>query len=866
MSNQKTKNSRSKSKSKKKIMDKGVLVYELIGLLVVVLAFIAIGQFGKIGYNLAFIFKLLAGSWWYLLPLALIVMALLAMVKQEFQWKSFRNLGLLLLLLAILGYSQLNFFQELGQTTDTNLVSYNYKILVDNYKETTNNKAGGGLLGALVFSFLLFLFEFRGSQIILIFLFIVSLVLITKLTFKDSLDLARLLVSSIRDKFLARPKKEKKQNRKKEDSKNLIFDLENPKSGYNKDEEKKARDIEMVNWPQQIHDISSKTASPNLLSNYNISKIVSHIKDSKKEKNNQIISLKSNEDIIDRLKAQHLEKINKEVLEDQIEYIAKYHSQLDTDKPAKKNQISDNYLDTNPVKDQPSYSISTVDEFTIEDRQENNIPDLSAEGAIADPDDVQDYVFPQYNLLKDSERAVKNDLEIKDNARLLEETLKSFGVDAKVINHSVGPSVTRFELQPAVGVKVSKVLNLIDDIALALAAKEIRIEAPIPGKSAIGIEVPNKKKSMVRIREIIDSDEFRRAESKLSICLGKDVSGKAVVTDLSKMPHLLVAGSTGSGKSVCINTIIASIIYKASPDEVKMFLIDPKMVELNVYNGLPHLVTPVVTDPKQAAIILRRVVVEMERRYKLFANKRTKDLERYNQIIRQEKLAGAEAGEILPQIVVIIDELADLMLVSANDVEDAICRIAQMARAAGIHLIVATQRPSVDVITGLIKANIPSRIAFTVASQTDSRTILDMGGAERLLGMGDMLFLPAGVSKPIRVQGAFISEEEIDQMVNFVKLQNYSVQENESLEDFNNLSNQDSKSIEIEDEFYEDAVRLVVEAGQASASYLQRRLKIGYARAARLIDYMEEEGIVSPYEGNKPREVYLTPEQLDSRE
>jgi len=445
--------------------------------------------------------------------------------------------------------------------------------------------------------------------------------------------------------------------------------------------------------------------------------------------------------------------------------------------------------------------------------------------------------------------------DITDNVRILEETLENFGVKAKVTQVSRGPAITRYELQPAPGVKVSRIVNLADDIALSMAAPDVRIEAPIPGKAAVGIEVPNKEISMVYLRELVETSEFNHAGSNLSVVLGKDIAGQPIITDLAKMPHLLIAGSTGSGKSVCMNTLIASILYKARPDQVKFLMIDPKMVELATYNGIPHLIAPVVTDPKKAATALRWVVSEMENRYALFAGSGVKNITGYN------SLKTGLGEEPLPLVVVLIDELADLMMVAPADVEDAICRLAQMARAAGIHLVVATQRPSVDVITGLIKANIPSRIAFAVSSQIDSRTILDMAGAEKLLGKGDMLFFPVGAAKPIRVQGVFVSEKEIEELVEFVKNQAKPEYEEGVLKA--GAARTENNSTE-EDELLPEAIRIMIESGQASISMLQRRLRIGYTRAARLIDMMEEKGIVGGYEGSKPRAILMTLEQWEN--
>ncbi|MCM3736265.1 DNA translocase FtsK [Bacillus cytotoxicus] len=466
----------------------------------------------------------------------------------------------------------------------------------------------------------------------------------------------------------------------------------------------------------------------------------------------------------------------------------------------------------------------------------------------------KDYKLPSLDLLKfPNNKQVTNENEtIYENARKLERTFQSFGVKAKVTKVHRGPAVTKYEVYPDMGVKVSKIVSLSDDLALALAAKDIRIEAPIPGKSAVGIEVPNSEVAVVTLREVLDSKANNHPEEKLLIGLGRDITGEAVLARLNKMPHLLVAGATGSGKSVCINGIITSILMRAKPHEVKLMMIDPKMVELNVYNGVPHLLTPVVTNPKKASQALKKVVNEMERRYELFAHSGTRNIEGYNEYIKQHNEQSEAKQPELPYIVVIVDELADLMMVASSDVEDAIMRLAQMARAAGIHLIIATQRPSVDVITGVIKANIPSRIAFAVSSQIDSRTILDTGGAEKLLGRGDMLFVPIGASKPVRVQGAFLSDDEVEKVVEYVVAQ----QKAQYQEDMIPQDVQETKQ-EVEDNLYDEAVQLVVDMQTASVSMLQRRFRVGYTRAARLIDAMELNGVVGPYEGSKPREVLI---------
>lgn len=469
---------------------------------------------------------------------------------------------------------------------------------------------------------------------------------------------------------------------------------------------------------------------------------------------------------------------------------------------------------------------------------------------------ISTYSIPSLSLLKSpaSNQDINDNKEILNNAKIIEETMKNFGIDAIITQINKGPTITCYELQPSPGIKLSRIVSLSDNIALSLASSDIRIEAPIPGKAAVGIEVPNKVKSSVLLKEIITSEEYNDMDSPIPLALGKDVSGNVIVSTIDKMPHLLIAGATGSGKSVCINTIIMSILYKSSPEDVKLLLIDPKMVELSIYNGIPHLLIPVVTDAKKASFALNWAVDEMEKRYKLFAQNNVRDISSYN---NKAKNNGIEE---LPTIVIIIDELADLMMVAAQEIEDYICRLAQMARAAGMYLIVATQRPSVDVITGTIKANIPSRISFAVSSQVDSRTILDMAGAEKLLGKGDMLFYPSFYSKPSRLQGAFISDEEVEAVVNSLKAQDITEYNEDIIEVV-----ESSKEIHFNDsdDLLPTAIALVVEEGQASISLLQRRLKIGYARAARIVDEMEERGVIGGYEGSKPRKVLLSPEDLE---
>lgn len=502
---------------------------------------------------------------------------------------------------------------------------------------------------------------------------------------------------------------------------------------------------------------------------------------------------------------------------------------------------SDNTVDKDKTSKEPSVETIEIEDFKT-----------SASG----------YTLPPVELLKQGKTSSKKSSEnLAENARLLEETLKSFNVEAKVVNVTKGSSVTRYEIQPAIGVKVSRIVSLSDDIALNLRARSIRIEAPIPGKAAVGIEVENETRETVTIREMIDSREFKREASKLAFAVGKDISGRPVVADLAKMPHLLIAGATGSGKSVCINTIIAGILYRATPDEVRLIMVDPKMVELGNYNGIPHLLIPVVTDPNKAAAALNWAVAEMTNRYKKFAENNVRDLKSYNALMKREK----KSEEIMPQIVIIIDELADLMMVASSQVEQAISRLTQLARAAGMHLIVATQRPSVDVVTGLIKANIPSRIAFMVSSQIDSRTIIDMAGAEKLVGNGDMLYKPQDIDKPLRIQGPYISDDEVMNLIRFVKSQvedeNYDSEIAETIEkgDVSVASNDQ------EDELMDEAIMTVIDAGQASVSMLQRKFRIGYNRAARIIEDMQSLGVIGPPDGSRPRSVLWSIEDYNAK-
>lgn len=532
----------------------------------------------------------------------------------------------------------------------------------------------------------------------------------------------------------------------------------------------------------------------------------------------------------------------------------------------------DNLLEDNKTKENKDFIIKEYKTTNINNTQENNsnIQESSSEELTEKdkeefknidqelPDET--YIYPDISLLNinESNNTMSNQ-EIIKNGKIIEKTLDNFNMDCQITSINKGPVITCYELKPAPGIKLSRIVSLSDNISMALGSSDIRIEAPIPGKTVVGIEVANKFKDSVGLREILESSEFVNSKSDVPLTLGKDVEGNIIVESISDMPHLLIAGATGSGKSVCINTIITNILYKSSPNDVRLMLIDPKVVELSVYNGIPHLLIPVVTNPKKAGYALNWAVDEMERRYKLFAEAQVRDIKGYN----KKKIKEGKISEKIPKIVIIVDELADLMMVSSNEIEDYIARLAQMARACGMHLILATQRPSVDIITGTIKANIPSRIAFAVSSAVDSRTILDMSGAEKLLGRGDMLFYPSSYSKPKRIQGAFISDEEVERLVDFVKLNNENSEINKQsliASQINNKEKDDNLDL---DPLFADAINYVLGDEQASISYLQRKLKVGYSRAARIVDQMEELGIIGPHEGSKPRKLLKTKEEID---
>lgn len=747
---------------------------ELIGVMLLVVNFLAIGQFGFVGRFFANILRFFVGETYIIASIAMIIIGIYLLIKgNRPSLKSPKWIGSFLVFCAVVVWQHAELFSPI-MDANVNIVNATWRMYLPQFKSISiGQNIGGGMIGAVLYAISYFLFSSAGTYLMMIGLTFVGIMTFFQLSYKALLEKIRIGGRNLRNFIKAK----------------------------------------MTSFKEK--QIKRKASKEN----------------AKKSKNNPK---------------------NKEKTDNEIPVNGKLSKPVDNEKS-----------DPAEVEDTPAGQMALkIEGFQQKDIEKNGKEEqvLSDEGTVdfeIGEEENEQYKMPPISLLNKRE-AVDQSFEyslIQENVKKLEETFESFGVKATVTKANLGPAVTKYEIQPATGVKVSKIVGLTDDIALALAAKDIRMEAPIPGKALIGIEVPNSEVSMVSFRDVIEG-QIKNKDQLLEVPLGRDIGGNVAMADLSKMPHLLVAGATGSGKSVAINGIITSLLLKAKPNEVKLMMIDPKMVELNVYNGIPHLLTPVVTNPKKAAQALHKVVQEMERRYELFAASGTRNMAGYNQFVKKKNEEKEEALLPLPYIVVIVDELADLMMVASNDVEDAITRLAQMARAAGIHMILATQRPSVDVITGIIKANVPSRIAFAVSSGTDSRTILDGNGAEKLLGRGDMLFQPMGENKPNRVQGAFISDEEVEAVVNFVKEQ----QEANYVEEMIPKDEPKAEQGEAEDDLYEDAVSLVVDMQTASISLLQRRFRIGYNRAARIVDEMEMRGIVGPSEGSKPREVLVQAE------
>lgn len=851
------------SRRKRKKSSNASFTYEVYGILILIISVIALAAgrgevpgMGPIGRALNYICLFLAGELAPAIPLIAIYVGLYVMIKRSWPktW-SHKKTGVTLLFLIALGLVSISTFRQMypdGTLTATAVFTDPF----DNLKQYLSDETmsyndflagvGGGVIGAAVFGVLFLFFDFTGSRFVLFALIPVAVLYLTGWSYVEFFRRIKTVIG----KAARKAGKEagllaslfRRKRRKPVAAAAVPSDAADDESG-----EEDADD----GWTSSVAATAADAEEAE-------SAVPEEGRKRKKGTWFGRIRSRKEPDAPDGTEADG-EPADAASLPGETA-TSETAPWMEGDAPPADDSViyrhfgdfaeaRDDRPDGEPVEDEPP---AAVPDPTGDDMLDE-VADLSA------PKPPRPYKLPPPHLLARPVASGRGagTAGLEDNARKLAQTLASFGVKAKISDVVRGPAVTRYEITPEAGVKVSRIVSLTDDIALALAARDIRMEAPIPGKSAIGIEVPNEEVALVTMREVMESPAFRESPGKLSVVLGRDISGQPIVANLAKMPHLLVAGATGSGKSVCINAIIVSILYKARPDEVKFMMVDPKMVELNVYNGIPHLLAPVVTDPRRASLALKKIVQEMEKRYELFSKSATRNIEGYNAMAREQ------GQEMLPYIVVIVDELADLMMVAPHDVEDAITRLAQMARAAGIHLIIATQRPSVDVITGVIKANIPSRIAFGVSSQVDSRTILDMAGAEKLLGRGDMLYLPVGESKPIRVQGAFLSDKEVEAVVNYVRAQGEAEYREELVPE---VAEEEEAEDELRDELFDQAAMIVLEARQASVSLLQRRLRIGYTRAARLIDSMEAAGIIGPYEGSKPRDVLMTVEQyLNSR-
>ncbi|MDP4097481.1 DNA translocase FtsK [Paenibacillus sp. P96] len=867
-------------RKKKKTTLGSVLKYEIYGIVLITLSVIALSGEAAVGRSLSKMFGLVLGKFYFVIPLIGIFYGLMVMIHRKWpdKWHA-RKSGLLLFVLSLTLMSTISSMEHrlgpIGALEPGNVMSQIHIDLRDelfaadeDQHSMLNKDISGGYVGALELTALLWLFGLTGAKLIMLVMFVISFMLVTQLSY---VDLGRIL----RTKAL---KTGSSLQRKWEERKTPIPIAESRKGRKNKpvavpeDGEDMDDDYEELpsppKWKQPLFFQlfgSRKAPADNAMDDHTAvggeEVAPFHSLAYKNRHDDRDADMQSPPFIAGEPEA--VETRSSPIIRDFFEQVRTEES-MDVYGGEEDSSLPDG---ADAEADIPSVAGAAADE---KNAQRHSNAEAAAEGTPTAEGEAPDggvatqqappspppkpYRLPPFKLLSKPQGAGKGggQKDYMQTARKLEATLESFGVRAKVLEVVRGPAVTRYEIQPDIGVKVSRIVSLTDDIALALAAKDIRMEAPIPGKSAIGIEVPNSEVSVVTMREVMETPIFQESEAKLSIAFGRDIAGQTIIGNLAKMPHLLVAGATGSGKSVCINGIITSILYKSKPDEVKFLMVDPKMVELNVYNGIPHLLAPVVTDPKRASLALKKIVVEMEKRYELFSKSGTRNIEGYNHLMKDNPAA------VLPFIVVIVDELADLMMVAAGDVEDAIARLAQMARAAGIHLIIATQRPSVDVITGVIKANIPSRIAFGVSSQIDSRTILDMGGAEKLLGRGDMLFMPMGASKPVRVQGAFMSDQEVENIVNYVRDQAEAQYDDTLVPEVEDNTAETDDTL---DELYDQAVGIILEAKQASVSLLQRRMRIGYTRAARLIDSMEARGVIGPYEGSKPREVLMSLEQ-----
>jgi S-DNA-T family DNA segregation ATPase FtsK/SpoIIIE len=876
------------------------LKYEIYGILLITISVIAFYGEGRGAWALTSLSTILLGKFYFMLALIGIWVGLFVMIKRQWPrgWTP-RRTGFLLFCLACTLSSTISFAQSrldpIGSVTSPNIMGSMWTALREQVLQPVapdpaflpeedgepaaalkpwEKDVGGGMIGAFQYSIFYWMFGYYGSKFIMYIQFAISLLLLVNRSYVDIVRSLRRFIKRAFPKIAARFSAGRKLLAVK-----AIPVSPGKKSG-------KRPKTEPV--PPDAEDLAGAAEEPAFMTGQRKTPLFFQLFHGKPEResdphDDEHWEAEGNGRTRDEQEAGHpheetpahgdLKSASAPYAEEPASFAPKFTDFAEQAKEFSGARDDLVHKENRSLEDEaePAYASDMASSESAElsgpaaKNEEGSSPASSRHGGSptegSPPKKPKPYKLPPLSLLDKPKGSGKagNRSDYLETARKLEATLESFGVRAKVLDVARGPAVTRYELQPDVGVKVSRIVSLTDDIALALAAKDIRMEAPIPGKSAIGIEVPNSEVSIVTLREVLETQAFQEAPSKLTVAFGRDISGQPIIGNLAKMPHLLVAGATGSGKSVCINGIITSLLYKAKPDEVKFLMIDPKMVELNVYNGIPHLLAPVVTDPRRASLALKKIVVEMEKRYELFSKSATRNIEGYNALM----MSGSNPEAVLPYIVVIVDELADLMMVAAGDVEDSIARLAQMARAAGIHLIIATQRPSVDVITGVIKANIPSRIAFGVSSQVDSRTILDMAGAEKLLGRGDMLFLPMGASKPIRVQGAFLSDSEVEAVVKYVSSQGQAEYNEELVPEVDEA--EPEAGDEYVDELFDQAVQIVLEAKQASVSLLQRRMRIGYTRAARLIDAMEAKGIVGPYEGSKPREVLMSLEQYQQR-
>lgn len=788
---------------------------ELIGLALLglgIFSFISMvsGSVGILGESIKEILIAIVGIMAYIFPFIFMLMGTALIIRRPWIFSNKKTYGVLLVVLVTAMLLSLNRMEAVHRE--------GFMVTLKNLMNI-NDINHGGILGLSMAVPFYRLLGPLGTYIIAGCLYVVAIILVFNTTIYDMLKKSNQARLEAKDKIAVKREEAQVQKELKKD---------NPEEKIIQD---KLKILEMMNQSQEAQEESRTpevTQSPFI--NLDL------------EEGDGLERVLSKEDDVSR----EIQILGRNAMTDSI----------DTPSPKTgKDAVSEKEQDPQKSEEKPR--------ITEDKRKAAGEDSLKMEGSQIGLDELEKplYEFPEIALLKQNIKGMlanEDRNEIIENAKKLEETLMSFGVEARVINVSKGPSVTRYELQPKAGVKVSRIVNLSDDIALALAARGVRIEAPIPGKAAVGIEIPNKETTPVYLREVIEDPKFQKSTKKISVALGKDISGEAIIGDLSKMPHVLIAGATGSGKSVCINSLIISILYKYDPEHVRLLMVDPKVVELNVYNGIPHLLIPVVTDPKKAAGALNWAVNEMTRRYQSFAEHGVRNIEGFNEIAKKKKEL-----ESLPYIVIIVDELADLMMVSANEVEDYIARLAQMARAAGMHLVIATQRPSVDVITGVIKANIPSRISFAVSSAIDSRTILDSGGAEKLLGKGDMLYYPVGEQKPKRIQGAFISEEEVEAIVSRIKVHKDKLSYDEEIINHIERGKGDSEHNDEGDELYREAVKVVVENQQASTSFLQRKMRIGYNRAARIMDELEDRGVISERDGSKPRQVLLNEFDLE---